>query len=302
MRFTISLPLGEIAPGEFQSMAAIQAMTRALEAAKVDACFVTDHPAPSASWLHATGHDALDPFTALSFVAAASTSLLVHTNIVVLPYRNPFLTAKMAATLQVLSGGRLILGTGNGYQVEEFDALGVAFHKRGKLFDEALETIRLAWAGGAVVKHGMTFNAPGNEARPVPDPLPPIWIGGGSDKAVERAVRWGDGWSPIFAAPTLSAANRSAAIYSVEELAAKIDRVKEGRAASGKTGRFDIAIGPRVHLQIGSAQSAEAMLAALAELASVGVTWAMVELPCPSRAAYIEAVQWFGKEVIEKSC
>jgi len=300
MKFTIALPLGEITPGEYQSMAAVREMAAALEAAGIDACYLTDHPAPSAKWLHAHGHDALDPLTALGFVAAASTRLLVHTNILVLPYRNPFLTAKMAATLQVLSGGRLILGVGNGYQIEEFDALGADFHKRGKLLDEALETIRLAWAGGAVVKQGMNWNAVGNEPRPVPDPAPPIWIGGGSDKAVERAIRFGDGWSPIGAAPNLSAVNRAAALNSVEELDAKIQRLHEGRARAGRTGAFDVAIGPRVSLRIGSRESADKMLAALDELAAVGVTWAMAELRHDSRASWLEAVQWFGEEIIAR--
>jgi probable F420-dependent oxidoreductase len=300
MKFTIALPLGEITPGEYQSMAAVREMAAALEAAGIDACYLTDHPAPSAKWLHAHGHDALDPLTALGFVAAASTRLLVHTNILVLPYRNPFLTAKMAATLQVLSGGRLILGVGNGYQIEEFDALGADFHKRGKLLDEALETIRLAWAGGAVVKQGMNWNAVGNEPRPVPDPAPPIWIGGGSDKAVERAIRFGDGWSPIWAAPNLSAVNRAAALNSVEELDAKIQRLHEGRARAGRTGAFDVAIGPRVSLRIGSRESADKMLAALDELAAVGVTWAMAELRHDSRASWLEAVQWFGEEIIAR--
>ena len=94
---------------------------------------------------------------------------MLHTNILVMAYRNPFLTAKAAATLQVLSGGRLILGAGAGYQKAEFDALGVDFHKRGKLFDEAIDTIRLAWGGGAVVKEGLNFNATGQ--RTASDPI-----------------------------------------------------------------------------------------------------------------------------------
>ena len=189
MKFTMNIPVGDIKPGEFQTAAAVAEMAQALEAAGVDACFVTDHPAPSAEWLHAHGHDALEPFTALAFVAAATSKLMLHTNILVMAYRNPFLTAKAAATLQVLSGGRLILGAGAGYQKVEFDALGVDFHKRGALFDEALDVIRLAWGGGAVVKEGRGFNAIGNEPRPAPSPQPRIWIGGGSGKAVERAAR-----------------------------------------------------------------------------------------------------------------
>ncbi len=300
MKFTVHIPVGEIAPGEFQSFAAIGQMAGTLEAAGIDACYVTDHPAPSAEWLHANGHDALDPFTALAFVAAASTKLMLHTNILVMAYRNPFLTAKAAATLQILSGGRLILGAGAGYQKVEFEALGVDFHKRGALFDEALEVIRMAWAGGPVVYQGRNFNAAGNEPRPALDNPPPLWIGGGSGKAVERAARWGDGWCPFFAAPTMTAANQESGIHSVEQLGGKIAELHDMRATLGRVGLFDIVIGPRMRLKFGMRESAEHYLEALGEMAEAGVTWAMVDPPHGSRQEYCDNVQWFGEEVIAR--
>ena len=278
MKFTMAIPLGDITPGEFQTPQAVQEMSVALENAGIDACYVTDHPAPDAEWLQqGMGHDALDPFAAFAFVAAATTRLRLHTNIVVMAYRNPFLTAKSAATVQVLSGGRLILGVGAGYQKSEFEALGIDFHKRGKIFDEALEVIRMAWAGGPVIFQGMHFKAGGNEPRPVPDPAPPIWIGGGSDKAVERAARWGDGWCPFFAAPTMSALNRDTGIHTTQQLGEKIAMLQEMRAKAGKTGPFDIAIGPKAKLRYLQAGGADAYLEAVHELAEVGVTWAMAE-------------------------
>ena len=298
MKFSMAIPVGDITPGEFQTAEAIREMAAALEAARVDACYVTDHPAPSAEWLHANGHDALDPFTVFGFLAAATTRLRFHTNILVLPYRNPFLTAKAAATLQVISGGRLILGVGGGYQKGEFEALGVEFTKRGALFDEGLEVIRMAWAGGAVVKQGRNFNATGNEPRPAPDPQPPIWIGGGSDKAVQRAAQWGDGWCPFFAAPTMSKLNQDSGIHSVEQLGEKIAELQAMRAAQGKSGQFDVAIGPRERPTYGSTDGAQEYVDALGAIAEVGATWATVEPPHPSRQAYIENVQWFGEEVI----
>ena len=300
MKFTMDIPVGVITPGEFQSAPAVAEMARAMEAAGIDACYLTDHPAPSAEWLHANGHDALDPFTALGFVAASTNSLMLHTNILVMAYRNPFLTAKAAATLQVLSGGRLILGAGAGYQKVEFDALGVDFHKRGALFDEALDVIRLAWAGGAVVHQGRNFNAAGNEPRPTPPVRPPIWIGGGSGKAVERAALRGDGWSPFFAAPTMTAANQESGIHTVEQLGENIAHVHEMRAAHGLNATFDVAIGARAKLRIGDGDSALHYVEAVRELAGVGVTWTMVALPHPSRGAFIDNVQWFGEEVIAR--
>jgi probable F420-dependent oxidoreductase len=300
MKFTMDIPVGVITPGEFQTAEAVKSMALALENAGVDACYVTDHPAPSAEWLHENGHDAIDPFTALSFVAANTTKLMLHTNILVMAYRNPFLTAKAAASLQVLSGGRFILGAGAGYQKVEFDALGVDFHKRGKLFDEAIDTIQLAWSGGVVVKEGMGFNATGNEPRPVPSPKPPIWIGGGSPAAVKRAALRGDGWSPFFAAPTMTSANQESGIHTVEQLGENIVQAQKMRAELGRTGPFDVIIGARAKLDYQTRESADKYLKAVQDLAAVGVTWVMIEPPHPSRQAYIENVQWFGEEVVAR--
>jgi len=301
MQFCLHAPLGVITPCEFQNMAAVRKIAGALEAAGVDACYVTDHPAPDAQWLHANGHDALDPFTALGFLAAASTRLLLMSFVVVLPYRNPFITAKAGATLQVLSGGRFIMGAGGGYQKADFDAIGADFHRRGALFNEALAVIDLAWRGGAVVKQGSTFHAVGNEPRPVPVPRPPIWIGGSTDKAVERAARWGDGWLPVFAQPTQAKINRETFIQTEDELRVKIDRLKELRHAAGKTGRFEIGMAPRDKLEFGTRAGADRYLEDMARLAEAGVTWGMGDLPHATLQEYLDAVQWFGEEVIART-
>jgi probable F420-dependent oxidoreductase len=300
MKFSMLIPVGHGNVAEFQSAVAIATMAKTLEAANVDGCFLTDHPAPSAQWLRADGHDALDPFTTLAFVAASSTTLKMFTNILVLPYRNPFLTAKSAATLQVLSGGRFILGVGGGYQKAEFDALGVDFSRRGALFDEALDVIRLAWSGDVVVRKGMNFNAPGNLPRPVPDPQPPIWIGGSSDKAVERAARAGDGWCPYFVRAGQSKINQDTAIYTTQQLAEKIVKLQELRAGQGRSGAFDITIGPPVRPEFGSREGVDRYLEQLNEFSKAGVTWATVVPPSPGRQAYLEYVQWFGEEVIAR--
>lgn len=246
MKFGLALPLGRIHPrGEFQFAEAVREIALAVERAGVSGASLSEHPAPDAEWLHndPAAHDALDPMTALAFVAAATKRLAVFTNVLVLPYRNPFLTAKAAATLQVLSDHRLILGVGVGYQKAEFEALGVPFRQRGALTDEALETIKLAWQGGSVVKQGRSFNAVGNEPRPVPSPPPPIWVGGASDKALERAARWGDGWIPHFSVPTNDPVVMQSSMVSMEDFAKKVDWLKESREKIGRSGPFDIAPG-----------------------------------------------------------
>lgn len=303
MKFSMAIPIGDVTPGEFQTAQAVREMTQALEASGIPACYLTDHPAPSAAWLHSggLGHDALDPFAALSFIAAVTTKLLLQTNIVVLPYRNPFITAKAAATVQVLSGGRLIMGTAPGYQKAEFEALGVDFHKRGAIMDEALDTIRLAWAGGAVTKQGRDFNATGNEPRPALNPPPPIWIGGASDAAINRAARAGDGWCPFFSDPLQSKVNQENAINSVAHLSERLQQLHELRGKHGRSGPFDVELGPRENPDFGGKGSVQQYVDAVGALADAGVTWATVEPPHPSRQAYIENVQWFGEQVIAKT-
>lgn len=301
MKFALQMPIDTVAPlDEFQSGEAAREIGNALENAGVSAGFISEHPAPSSDWLHndATGHDCLDPFTALAFVAANTTRLKFFSNIVVLPYRNPFVTAKAAATLQVLSKGRFILGVGIGYQKVEFDAIGVPFNQRAERTDEALDVIRLAWKGGPVVKQGKYFNAVGNEPRPVPNPAPPIWVGGGSDKAVERAARAGDGWLPFFSVPTNDPAVKASAVVSMEHFSEKVERLHAIRAELGKTGPFDIAVGPPSKVKEPTRAEAQRFLEQAHQLSERGATWIWTRVPSPSRAAYLENVAWFNEEVI----
>jgi len=302
MKFSLYIPVGNITPGQFQSRTAIKEMTDALERADIDACCVTDHPAPSSAWLHANGHDALDPFTALAFVAAESSTLQLLTNILVLPYRNPFITAKAATTLQLLSGGRLILGVGAGYQEAEFEALGVDFHKRGRLTDEALETIREIWRGGSIVRQGIGFEARGNEPRPSPEPPPKIWVGGSSDKALTRAAVHGDGWCPFFSISHHSKLNRESGIQSVADLQQKIEFIRERRDQLGRGGDFDvnIAISSIDDFANRAQAEAERFLEELARLKGVGVNWVTLKLPHPDLAQYIDNVRWFGEQIVAR--
>ena len=303
MRFGLNIPLSNVHPaGNFQTPEAVREIAAALENSRASAGHMTDHPIPDAQWLHndPAGHDALDPFTALAFIAASTRRLLVQTSIVVLPYRNPFLVAKAAATLHVLSGGRLILGVGAGYQKAEFEALGVPFAKRGALSDEALEVIRLAWAGGPVVKQGLFFNAAGNEPRPALPVPPPIWVGGGADKAVERAARWGDGWAPFLSRPTNDPQIDRSAIRSVAELGEKIARLRALREEMGKPAACDVAVAPPYFPQDRSRAEVEQYCEKIAELEAIGVTWLTAVIRQPSKAAYLDTLAWYSEEIMAR--
>lgn len=303
MKFIVKIPIDQVHPhGEFQNGAAASQLARAVEQAGIDAVCLAEHPAPSAEWLHndPTGHDCLDPFTALAFAAAATDRVRLFTNVIVLPFRNPFLTAKSAATLQVLSDGRLILGVGLGYQKAEFDALGVDYKRRGALADEALEVIRLAWAGGPVVKQGhvFSFNASGNEPRPVPSPQPPIWVGGGSDMAVARAARWGDGWAPFFSVPTNDPMVMKSAVVSLDHFSEKLSRLHEERARLGRGGPFEVAVGAPFRPKALDDDTTQRFVEEAKALEARGVDWMWTPLPSPSRQAYLDALDWFGKEIV----
>jgi len=140
-----------------------------------------------------------DPFTTLAWVAARTRRVELGTTVIVLPYRHPLETARMAATVDRLSGGRLILGVGAGWAREEFEALGVPFHRRGAMTDDYLAALARCFAEDVATHRGpfASFAAVATGPRPARAPRPPIWVGGATDAALARAVRFGDAWHPI---------------------------------------------------------------------------------------------------------
>ena len=153
---------------ELVTGSAIVAVASAAERAGFHGFGFTDHPAPTQRWLESGGHDALDPFVAMAYAAAATRKLRLIPNLVVLPYRNPFLVAKSGATLDLLSSGRFTLAVGVGYLKGEFAALGVDYEERASLVDEALQVIRAVWTTDSVSFEGRHFSAHGITAHPRP--------------------------------------------------------------------------------------------------------------------------------------
>lgn len=303
MRFSITHPMhSHPYHPDLVSGNGIAAVAAAAQAAGFHGFGFTDHPAPSQRWLDAGGHDAVDPFVAMAFAAAATTTLRLVPNIVVLPYRNPFVVAKSGATLDLLSGGRFTLAVGVGYLKREFAALGVSYDERTELFDEALEVIRAIWTTDDVTYEGKHFSARGITAhpRPVSRPHPPIWIGGNTAAARARVARHGDGWCPFAATPGLAQTAGTAAIDSVEKLAAGIADLRARVAAADRDpDAVDIVF---TNFDGGNPGDdgfdAEAYLAGVAKLAALGVTWLHVTLPGDSLAHALETVESFGSSVI----
>ncbi|GIW42701.1 MAG: LLM class F420-dependent oxidoreductase [Candidatus Binatia bacterium] len=154
-------------------------------------CIPTDRvPAMSSVWY--------DSLATLSFLAGVTRRVRLLSYVYVLPYRHPLATAKAFATLDVLSGGRVILGVGTGHLEGEFRVLGVEYGSRAALADEAIDLIRAAWQTGSPRHRGKHFRVEDVVLAPLPlqKPRPPIWVGGSSRAALRRAAARGDGWLP----------------------------------------------------------------------------------------------------------
>jgi probable F420-dependent oxidoreductase len=144
-----------------------------------------------------------EPLVTLAFLAAQTRRVRLGVSAYVMPYRNPVVTAKQVASLDALSGGRVVLAVGVGWLREEFVALDVPFERRGRRTDDYLDVCRALWTAGIAEHDGPCYRLPPVRTgpRPVQQPHPPIWIAGNSDAALARAARHGDGWHGIDLAP-----------------------------------------------------------------------------------------------------
>ena len=174
--------------------------------------------------------DFLEPLALMAHVAAITTKARILTSVLVVPYRDPILTAKLVSTMDVLSGGRITLGCGAGWMEEEFVALNAPpFKQRGKVTDEYIAAFRELWSAenprfkGEYTEFSDIFFAP----KPVQTPHPPIWIGGESMPAIRRAARLGDAWYPIGCNPRYP-------LDTIEKFAAGLESLK---AEAEKIGR-----------------------------------------------------------------
>ncbi|MFG1946259.1 LLM class flavin-dependent oxidoreductase [Nonomuraea sp. NPDC048826] len=177
MRLGVNVP--NFGPGT--DPAVLQRWALTVEGLGYDLLMLSDHVVISPDVAEQYPPPFYEPFTTLAWLAGITRRIRLGTTVLVVPYRHPLLMARMAANLQQLSGGRLVLGVGVGWARQEFEALDVPFRRRGALTDEYIETMRAAWAD----EHDY---GPGRI---------PIWVGGNSEAAVRRAARLGDAWHPL---------------------------------------------------------------------------------------------------------
>jgi len=150
--------------------------------------------------------DALEQLALLAFVAGKTRTLRLISSVMIVPHRNPVVTAKMLATIDVLSRGRVTVGVGVGWLREEFEALGTPpFDRRGAVSDEYIRIFKTLWTEDPASFRGefYRFEALRCLPQPVQKPHPPIWVGGHSTVALRRVARLGDGWHPVGANPAV---------------------------------------------------------------------------------------------------
>lgn len=248
-------------------------------------------------------------FTAMSFIAGATTRIKVSASVMILPYHHPVPLAKAVSTLDVMSGGRVILSFGTGMAPAEFAAVGVPYEKRGRVTDEYVAAMKALWteerpefAGEWVQFSDVVF-----EPKPVQRPHPPLWFGGRALVSLRRAARVGDGW-----APSGGFLGKGPWFEEPEELPELLAEVHESRAAAGNDRPFDISL-PVVRPGIGPGhthsppkfvpESAEQLVDEIGRLGELGVTWTNAARPNAtddSLDEYLDNVHWVAEEVIAK--
>ena len=313
--------LSTLSRGLCTSREVYKTVAQAAERAGFDFISVNDHvivPAKLGSaypytqggvWSASEHGHCFDVITALGVLAGCTERIRLLTSVMVVPHRPVIQTAKALATLDVLSGGRVILGVGAGWMEEEFKLLGAPFADRGRATDEYIEGFKELWTSDRPTYSGkhVSFSNLIFAPRPVQKPHPPIWVGGESQAALRRTVKLGDAWYP-------GNNNQKKPMDTAPRLAAGI---AELRAMAEKAGRDPGSIGIAViaqapykwtaeKIQDGSARrmftgtSAE-MGEDAAALARIGVGHVALRLDGASLAEAVERIERFGKEVIARA-
>jgi probable F420-dependent oxidoreductase len=301
MKIHVTLPFDNIeSPQEFLLPEAVSEVAALAERVGFDGGNVTDHPCPSARWLDSGGHHAQDPFVMLSFVAAATRKFRLQTGILVLPYRNPFITARAVATLDVFSGGRVALGLGAGYLKGEYFALGADFERRNDIMDEYIRAMKTAWQGVDFSFKGTGYEARGARILPMPlqRPHPPLLIGGNSHRAIRRAVELGDAWCPFFTSGPVSATSRTASMANEADLAEGIRYLREHCEKAGRETPPRIVVSSIT--STGEKLSSSALIDKIGRLRTMGVSGAAVHIEGKTRAEWCENAERMGADVLAK--
>ena len=238
-------------------------------------------------------HNMLEPMTFLAHLGAVTERVKIGTSVLILPYRNPIVVAKMIATADVLSGGRVIFGAAVGWMEGEFQALGAPFSDRGQVSNEYIRLIKELWTNPTPTFRGEHFQFSDVTFSPMPvqKPHPPIWIGGRTRRGVRRAVEHGDYWHPSLMGP--------------KELSRKAAYMRDYSASLGRKSPPDLSF--RGTLRFASAPttgerpplhgSAQEVTADLQEYSEGGVSHVIMEIAGDTYDDIYRAMERFVEEI-----
>jgi probable F420-dependent oxidoreductase len=294
-------------------------LAQAADRLRYSSLFVTDHvvfPATirstypyqsSGQFPGGANQDYLEPLTLLSHLALATKKIRLGTSVLVIPYRNPVVTAKTLATLDFLSGGRVILGAGVGWLKEEFLALGAPpFEERGQVTDEYLRLMRLCWTKDQIRFEGKYYRV--SDIVFLPKPIQkggiPIWIGGHTDAALRRAGELGDGWHPIGHRPP-GLLHPAEYAEKVKHIHAWAERAGRDRKAITLTFRARMELSPkRGKAPAGDREpfhgTADQVIADIRQYQALGVTHFVFDFTSPDPKRILANMERFAEEVRPK--
>jgi probable F420-dependent oxidoreductase len=260
-----------------------------------DMLAVPEHHIIPNSHVDLSGSHYLHGYSAMGYYAGATERICINSCITILPLQHPIVTAKALATLDWMSGGRAMVTFGAGWLKEEFDLLGVDFHKRGALCDEYLAAITALWTQNDPVFEGefVSFRDVAFAPRPVQNPHLPIWMGGEADAVLRRAARFASGWWPYLTKP--------------EDIPARLDYIKsqpgyDGRAFDVMYGFATSRVGEGHKVQddpkARAGMTLQEIVDRLSWFSELGVTMSSVPIPAvASIEEYSDYAQWVIEEV-----
>ncbi len=290
------------------------ALTQRAEALGFDTVAVSDHIVipkvetdnypyhPQGRFPHDMSFDYFEPLATLMYLAGATRTIRLGTSVLIIPYRNPVLVAKMTASVDALCGGRLFLGVGTGWWRDEFEALGIGDHydTRGPRTDEYIAILRNLWREAEPAFEGEFFRYGNLEFSPKPAQRGgiPIWVGGHTGRALRRTVELGDAWHPIALRPpaNLSPADLGRARGRLHDLCEQ-----KGRDPAS------LPIVLRIALTFSDSERAtmvgapDDILEDIAAYGKQGVERILFDLPAPDPAAQAEALERLGGEVLPRA-
>lgn len=264
------------------------------EAQHIASLWVSDHIVfpkvntggyPGGRFPHAPETPYLEPVAVLAAAAMCTERACIGASVFILGHRNPLVMAKMLTTIDTLSSGRLICGVGVGWWAEEFAALGVPFHTRGRQADEMLRIFKELWTAEAPQFEGefYRFSNIGFAPKPVQKPHPPLWVGGNSPGAFRRVVTLGDGWHATSQTP--------------EQLRHNLERLRQAAEAAGRP--FDeLALSLRLALRAETVQgSHQAIIDQYCAYKALGLTHLVVDFRRDNLTQMLETLDLMANEI-----